>query len=78
MTAQKRFHFPVEMQRGASPIDRAYVGRGWKARFRCPKCDRAVWQHLNFLGSRLLVCYGNAIKKHTPAFAARRITVKGA
>jgi hypothetical protein len=38
--------------------DSVYVGKGWKGRFVCPTCDRSMWQHLNFLGRRSVVCDG--------------------
>jgi len=40
-----------------------YVGKGWKALFKCKICDRKSWQHLNFLGRRKLVCHGNKWSK---------------
>jgi hypothetical protein len=51
-----QFHTPTQCKRDAQQT--VYVGRGWKALFRCPACGRVKWQHLNFLGSRRLVCDG--------------------
>lgn len=40
-----------------------YVGKGWKSEFTCPTCGRKVWQHLNFLGQRKMICNGDKITK---------------
>ena len=40
-----------------------YVGKGWKALFKCDCCGKETWQHLNFLGQKVLVCNGEKIKK---------------
>lgn len=40
-----------------------YVGKGWKSRFVCPTCGRSSFQHLNFLGQRVLVCNGEKFAK---------------
>lgn len=50
----------------ATPMERVkpyaqnmrYSTKNWSAKFRCPSCGREVWQSLNFLGSRTLVCDG--------------------
>jgi hypothetical protein len=45
------------------PQNSYYVGNGWKAKFSCSCCGREVWQHLNFLGQRQMVCNGRKIVK---------------
>jgi hypothetical protein len=57
-------HAPAIMvRRSPLALYSAYVGKGWKALFRCPACGRETWQHLNFLGRRSLICSGLKITK---------------
>ena len=43
-----------------------YVGNGWKSMFKCQDCGREVWQALNFLGRRKMICNGVKISKIKP------------
>lgn len=61
-------HAPAIMIRRAPfQLYTQYVGKGWKALFRCPACGRETWQHMNFLGRRSLVCTGTKIVKQEVA-----------
>ena len=51
-----REHIPIICQRNVATTQ--YVGKGYKSRFECPACGRKTWQHLSFLGQRLLICDG--------------------
>jgi len=49
-------HAPMVCPR--SPKPPIYVGKGYKAAFECPMCQRSTYQHLNFLAGRRVVCDG--------------------
>lgn len=61
-TKPKREAHPANLCDRAVPLgapeNLTYCGRSYRARFRCPICGRTVWQNLNYLGQRLLVCEG--------------------
>ena len=56
-------HLASVCERSALPIDTQYVGRGYKAKFRCAECGRTVWQLLSYLYGRVLVCNGVKLTK---------------
>ena len=57
-------HIPAKMVRDVKGS--LYVYKGWKSKFTCPVCGREVWQHLNFLGGRDVICNGDKITKEHP------------
>lgn len=61
MKGQK--HEPAICQRDVAGTQ--YVGKGYKSKFTCPTCGRSMWQHLNFLGQRTLVCNGEKFTKES-------------
>lgn len=57
-------HEPCEMERKKPFVQfTQYVNKGHKAAFECPVCHRVTWQHLNFLGQRILICDGLRLRK---------------
>lgn len=58
---QVAMHAPAICPKDLRTLD--YVGKGYRAKFTCPECGRAAYQHLNFLGRRNLICNGKKFMK---------------
>jgi hypothetical protein len=46
----------MERVKPYSGINLRYSTKNWSAKYRCPICGREIWQNLNFLGNRELMC----------------------